>query len=312
MPTPAAPPTPRAAAPPRPEELTAVPVRHYGRWLGAIVVSLAAGSLLWSLLTNPNLDIRLVLSYLTRDFVLRGLGITIVLTVVAMVIGVLGGVLLAVMRMSPNPVLRTVAWFYLWFFRGTPLLVQIIFWGFLGALYPRLFMEIPFTGIVLFDEPTSQVVTPFVAAVLGLALNEVAYAAEIIRGGMLSVDRGQTEAAQALGMRRIKILRRIVLPQAMRVIVPPMGNDTINMLKMTALVSVIGGSDLLTAVQNVYAQNFQVIPLLAVAVFWYLALTSLLSVGQHYLEKRFGRGFGETAAPRNGALSRLISTKERL
>ncbi|GAA1462318.1 amino acid ABC transporter permease [Nocardiopsis exhalans] len=312
MPTPAAPPTPRAAAPPRPEELTAVPVRHYGRWLGAVLVSLAAGSLLWSLLTNPNLDIRLVLSYLTRDFVLRGLGITIVLTVVAMVIGVLGGVLLAVMRMSPNPVLRTVAWFYLWFFRGTPLLVQIIFWGFLGALYPRLFVEIPFTGIVLFDEPTSQIVTPFVAAVLGLALNEVAYAAEIIRGGMLSVDRGQTEAAQALGMRRIKILRRIVLPQAMRVIVPPMGNDTINMLKMTALVSVIGGSDLLTAVQNVYAQNFQVIPLLAVAVFWYLALTSLLSVGQHYLEKRFGRGFGETAAPRGGALSRLISTKERL
>ncbi|WP_304454665.1 amino acid ABC transporter permease [Nocardiopsis sp. YSL2] len=307
MPAPAAPMTPATESPPTATDLVVVPVRHYGRWFAALAVSLCAGALLWSLLTNPNLDIRLVLSYLTRDFVFRGIGITVVLTVVAMVIGVAGGVVVAAMRMSNNPVLSTVAWVFLWFFRGTPLLVQIIFWGFLGALYPRLFIGIPFTGIALVDEPTSAIVTPFVAAVLGLALNEVAYAAEIIRGGMLSVDRGQTEAAQALGMGPVTILRRIVLPQAMRIIIPPMGNDTINMLKMTALVSVIGGSDLLTAVQNVYAQNFQVIPLLTVAVFWYLMLTSLLSLGQHHLEKRFGRGFG---AGTTGTLSRLLGRRE--
>ncbi|MCY9786586.1 amino acid ABC transporter permease [Nocardiopsis sp. EMB25] len=307
MPAPAAPPTSATESPPPDADLAVVPVRHYGRWLAAAAVTACASALLWSLLTNPNLDIRLVLSYLTRDFVFRGIGITVVLTVVAMVIGVAGGVVVAAMRMSANPVLRTVSWVYLWFFRGTPLLVQIIFWGFLGALYPRLFVGVPFTDIALLDEPTSLVVTPFVAAVLGLALNEVAYAAEIIRGGMLSVDRGQTEAAQALGMGPVRILRRVVLPQAMRIIIPPMGNDTINMLKMTALVSVIGGSDLLTAVQNVYAQNFQVIPLLTVAVFWYLMLTSLLSLGQYYLEKRFGRGFGERPP---GTLSRLLGRGE--
>lgn len=309
MPTSAPPPTRTTAPTPPPQDVPVVPVRHYGRWFSAAVVAALAGATLWSLLTNPNLNIGMVLSYLTRDFVFKGIGITVVLTVVAMVIGVVGGVIVAVMRMSANPVLRVVAWVYLWFFRGTPLLVQIIFWGFLGALYPRLFVGIPFTDIVFFDEPTSAVVTPFVAAVLGLALNEVAYAAEIIRGGMLSVDRGQTEAAKALGMGPVRILRRVVLPQAMRIIVPPMGNDTINMLKMTALVSVIGGSDLLTAVQNVYSQNFQVIPLLVVAVIWYLALTSLLSIGQHFLEKRFGRGFGEQPP---GMLSRLIGRKERV
>ncbi|WP_431936555.1 amino acid ABC transporter permease [Micromonospora sp. RP3T] len=274
-----------------PPTVRVVPVRHYGRWLTALVVAGLAAMFLRALLTSPNLEPRTVAHYLFQDYVLDGVVTTLWLTLLAMLLGTAGGVLLAVLRLSDNPVLRGVSWTFIWVFRGTPLLVQIIFFGFLGALFPRITLTVPFTGTVLFDRPTSVVITGTVAAVLALSLNEMAYAAEVIRGGILAVDDGQTEAAAALGMGPTLTLRRVVLPQAMRVIIPPMGNETITMLKSTALVSIIAGRDLMTAVQSVYQNNYKVIPLLLVAAIWYLALVSLLSVGQWLIERRFGRGF---------------------
>jgi polar amino acid transport system permease protein len=273
------------------ETVRVVPVRHYGRWLTALLVVGLAALFLRALLDSPNLEPATIGDYLFKDYILDGVVTTLWLTLLAMVLGTVGGVLLAVMRLSPNPVLCGVSWAFIWVFRGTPLLVQIIFFGFLGALFPRLTLSLPFTGTVLFDQPTSVVVTGTVAAVLALSLNEMAYAAEVIRGGILAVDGGQTEAAAALGMSPTLTLRRVVLPQAMRVIIPPMGNETITMLKSTALVSIIAGRDLMTAVQTVYQGNYKVIPLLVVAAIWYLALVSLLSAGQWAIERRFGRGF---------------------
>ncbi|HXH80927.1 amino acid ABC transporter permease [Nocardioides sp.] len=277
----------------RPDDnISAVPLRHWGRWTGAAVVVLFSASFLWSLARNPNMEWGIVGEYLFADFVLQGVGVTLMLTAVAMVIGTVGGVGVAVMRLSHNPVLRIGSWLFVWFFRGTPLLVQIIFWGFLAALYQRIQLGVPFTDWYLVDVSTNDVVTPLVAAILALSLNEIAYAAEVVRSGIASVDEGQDDAAQALGLTGQQTMRTVTLPQAMRVIVPPMGNETITMLKSTALVSVIGGKDLLTSVQSVYAQNFQVIPLLLVAALWYLAMVSVLSLGQYFLERRFGRGHG--------------------
>ncbi|MEU5786248.1 amino acid ABC transporter permease [Micromonospora purpureochromogenes] len=273
------------------ETVRVVPVRHYGRWVTALLVVGLTVLFVRALLDSPNLEPGTIREYLFKDYVLDGVVTTLWLTLLAMVLGTVGGVLLAVMRLSANPVLRGVSWAFIWVFRGTPLLVQIIFFGFLGALFPRLTLSVPFTGTVLFDQPTSVVVTGTVAAVLALSLNEMAYAAEVIRGGILAVDAGQTEAAAALGMSPMLTLRRVVLPQAMRVIIPPMGNETITMLKSTALVSIIAGRDLMTAVQTVYQNNYKVIPLLVVAAIWYLALVSLLSAGQWLIERRFGRGF---------------------
>ncbi|MEW2384776.1 amino acid ABC transporter permease [Micromonospora sp. NPDC047707] len=273
------------------ETVRVVPVRHYGRWLTAILVAGVAALFLRALLDSPNLEPATIGAYLFKDYILDGVVTTLWLTLLAMLLGTAGGVLLAVMRLSANPVLRGVSWAFIWVFRGTPLLVQIIFFGFLDALFPRLTLSVPFTGTVLFDQPTSVVVTGTVAAVLALSLNEMAYAAEVIRGGILAVDAGQSEAAAALGMSPALTLRRVVLPQAMRVIIPPMGNETITMLKSTALVSIIAGRDLMTAVQTVYQGNYKVIPLLVVAAIWYLALVSLLSAGQWLIERRFGRGF---------------------
>ena len=279
-------------------DLETVPLRHWGRWAAAAVVLYVAAAFVWSLARNPNLEWDVVGDYLFEDFVIRGVGITVMLTVVAMVIGTLGGIVVAVMRLSSNPVLRALSWCYTWFFRGTPLLVQIIFWGFLAALYQQIEIGIPFTDVTFASVDTNAVVGPMTAAILALSLNEVAYAAEIVRGGIASVDGGQDDAASALGMTRSQAMRTITLPQAMRVIVPPMGNETVTMLKSTALVSVIGGKDLLTAVQSVYAQNYQVIPLLVVAVIWYLALTSVLSVGQYFVERRYGKGYGNASMGR--------------
>ena len=279
-------------------DLEAVPLRHWGRWAAAAVVLYVTAAFAWSLARNPNLAWDVVADYLFEDFVVRGVGITLMLTVVAMGIGTVGGIVVAVMRLSSNPVLRGLSWFYTWFFRGTPLLVQIIFWGFLAALYQQIEIGIPFTDVTFASFDTNAVVGPMTAAILALSLNEVAYAAEIVRGGIASVDGGQDDAASALGMTRSQAMRTITLPQAMRVIVPPMGNETVTMLKSTALVSVIGGKDLLTAVQSVYAQNYQVIPLLVVAVIWYLALTSVLSVGQYFVERRYGKGHGNASMSR--------------
>jgi polar amino acid transport system permease protein len=209
---------------------------------------------------------------------------------VAMAIGIVLGTLLAVMRLSPNPLVSGGSYFYIWLFRGTPVLVQLLFWNFIAALYPTIALGVPFgPALVHFD--ANSVITPFVAAMLGLGLNQAAYQAEIVRAGILSVDEGQGEAAEALGMTRLQTMRRIVLPQAMRVIIPPTGNETISMLKTTSLVSVIAVKDLLYAGQLIYAVNYLQIPLLITVSIWYLAMTTVLSIGQYFLERRFGRGF---------------------
>lgn len=274
-----------------PARIEARPVRHPLRWVAAAVVLLILSSLLVSLWNNPNVERDVVGDYLFKTLTLKGIWVTLYLTVVAMVIGIVGGAVIAVMRLSGNPVLQGVSMLYTWIFRGTPALVQIIFWGYMGALYPQIVLGIPFTHVAFVHQDTNALIGATTAAILALGLNEIAYASEIVRGGILGVDRGQTEAAKALGMSEGQTTRRIVLPQAMRVMIPPMGNETITMLKQSSLVSVIAGNDLLTNLQDVYSQNFKVIPLLVVASLWYLALTTVLSLGQMVLERRYARGF---------------------
>lgn len=270
-------------------DLPVRPARHPSRWLGLGVVVVLTAMLVNSLLTNPRFEWHVVAQYFTAESIILGVRRTIELTVITMVIAVLMGIVLAVLRLSPNPVLSGAAWFFVWFFRGTPLLVQLLIWYNLAALYPNLSLGIPFgPEFIQFD--VNLLITPYLAAVLGLSLNESAYMAEIVRAGILSVDQGQTEASQALGMSRLRTMRRVVLPQAMRVIVPPLGNDTINMLKMTSLVSVIAVPELLFASQTIYSRTFQTIPLLLVACIWYLIVVSVLSIGQYYIERRFARG----------------------
>jgi polar amino acid transport system permease protein len=286
------------------EAIKAVPVRHPGRWVASAVVLLLVAMLAHGLVTNDRFRWDVVRRNLFAEPVLRGLWATVYLTFFAMLIGIVGGVLLAVMRLSPNPLLRGASWTYTWFFRGTPQMVQLIFWATLGALYPRISIGVPF-GPEFASGDANELVPLLMAAILGLGLNEAAYMAEIVRAGITSVDEGQTEAAHALGMSRSLTMRRIVLPQAMKVIIPPTGNETISMLKTTSLVSVIAVTELLYAVQLIYARNYQTIPLLMVAAIWYLALTSVLSVGQHFLERRYDpalRGMGRAGAlgwPRN-------------
>jgi polar amino acid transport system permease protein len=272
-----------------PEKIVAVPVRHPGRWVAAGVMLVLAAMLVNSLVTNPAWRWDVVWEFLFSSRVLSGLWVTIELTALAMVIGVVLGIVIAIMRLSPNPIVSTIAWLYAWFFRGTPVLVQVIFWSFIAILYPTLSLGIPFgPEFVYFD--SNLLIPIFAGAVLGFGLNEAAYMSEIVRAGILSVDQGQTEAAEALGMTRLKILRRIVLPQAMRVIIPPTGNETISMLKTTSLASVIAVGDLFTQVQLIYGGNLQQVPLLVVASIWYLVLTSLLSVIQYFIERRYSRG----------------------
>jgi len=282
----------------RPEDIKAVPVRHPGRWIAAVVVSVTAASIIWSFLNNPRAQWSVFGDWFFNQRVLDGVVTTIELTVVSMLVGVFIGIALAVMRQSANPVLKSVSWFYIWLFRGTPLLVQLIFWFNIAALYPQIRFGIPFGGPAVLSGSANTVITATVAAYLALSLNEGAYMAEIVRAGLLAVDEGQEEAAEALGLSPFQTMRHVILPQAMRVIVPPTGNETINMLKTTSLVFVLGSVlDLLTTVQLVYAANYKVIPLLLVASAWYLILTSVLYVGQYYLERRFGRGTSRNLPP---------------
>jgi polar amino acid transport system permease protein len=200
------------------------------------------------------------------------------------------------MRMSQSVVVSGTSWVYIWLLRGTPVLVQILFWNFISAVYPSIDLGIPF-GPSFVHLDANTLITPFMAATLALGLNEGAYMSEIVRAGIISVDEGQTDAAQALGMTRMQTMRRIVLPQAMRVIIPPTGNETISMLKTTSLVAFIAVVDLLYAAQQIYSVNYKTISLLMVVSIWYLAVTSVLSVGQYYLERYFGRGSTREAAP---------------
>jgi polar amino acid transport system permease protein len=273
----------------RPEDIRAVPVRRPGRWLAGAVVLVLAVAIVRSIATNPHFEWGVVSHYLFDERILEGLRVTLELTVIAMAIGVALGLVLSVMRLSPNPLVSSGSWLYIWFFRGTPVLVQLLFWYNIAALYPKIGIGIPF-GPAFVHADANSLIPPYTAAILGLGLNEGAYMAEIVRAGIISVPDGQTEAARSLGMTRLQTMRRIVLPQAMRVIIPPTGNETISMLKTTSLVSVIAVPELLLASQNIYSQNFKTIPLLIVVSIWYIVCTSVLYVGQFYLERYYGRG----------------------
>ena len=296
------------AAVSRPAPIKAVPVRHWGRWVSAVIVIYLLAALVFSFVTSPKVDWPTVGEYFLNPLTLRALAVTIELTFVTMMVGAIGGTILAVMRLSENPVLSWIAWGYIWFFRGTPLYVQIILWGNIGVLWSKFYAGMPFTGLVIASADSGILVNNlFFVAVLALGLNEAAYAAEIVRAGIISVDAGQAEAASSLGMSPLLVTRRIVLPQAMRVIIPTMGNETISMLKTTSLLAVLGGGiELFGRLQSIYSQTYQIIPLLVVASAWYLIVTSILTFGQTRLEAHFGKGFGaeETEAAEKRAARR--------
>lgn len=276
------------------DRIVAVPVRHWGRVVGAIVVLVIAADLIATVARNKNFGFSVVPHYLFNSVVLEGLKTTLLLTVISMAVAICLGVVSAVCRLSPNPVLKTAAGAYVWFFRGTPVLVQLIFWFNLGIIFPHISLGIPFTGVVVWSRPANDLLHPFVAAVLGLGLNEGAYVAEIVRAGILSVNKGQTDAALALGLHRGAVMRRIVLPQAVPIVIPPMGNEFIGMLKYSALASVIAVPELLGSVEHIYSTNLRTLELLVVASIWYLACTTVFSYGQHLLEQRVGRSRGAT------------------
>jgi polar amino acid transport system permease protein len=285
-----------------------VPARYPGRWIAAAVSLLLISLLAQSLVTNPGYQWDIVWLYLTNGVVVEGFCWTIGLTVAAMAIGIVLGLIAALMRQSSNPILSVFAAAYIWLFRGTPLLVQLIFWYNLAALYPQIEFGFPFASPLL-SFSTNALISPLVAALLGLGLNEGAYMAEIVRGGLLSVDSGQREAAYSLGMTPARTIRRIILPQALRVIVPPTGNEIIGMLKATSLVSILAISDLLYSVQGIYGRTLQTIPLLVVACVWYLFASSLLSGLQRILERRLGRGH---SGPQTDGISLLIAPFKRI
>ncbi len=285
-----------AAEPPAAEDIQAVPVRHVGRWVAAVFVAVIAVSIIHSMASNPNFEWGVVGHYLFDPRITRGVVVTIELTLAAQALGVVLGVVLAIMRLSPNPLVSGGSWLYVFFFRGTPVLVQLLFWSFIGALYRTISIGIPF-GPSFIHLNSNTLITGFLTVVLGLGLNEGAYMSEIVRAGIISVDEGQQEAALSLGMSRLQTMRRIVLPQAMRVIIPPTGNETISMLKTTSLALVVPFTELTTAAVNIYSNNFQTIPLLIVVSLWYLAITSVLYVGQYYLERHFARGSSRELPP---------------
>jgi polar amino acid transport system permease protein len=274
-----------------PAAIDAVPLRHPWRWLGAGVILVLVGLFLYGAATNPAYGWSTYTKYLFNERILFGVWNTLQLTVYAMILGVVLGIVLSVMRLSPNPVFQAVAWVFLWIFRGTPVYVQLVFWGLLPTIYQNVQLGIPF-GPSFFHLNLQSLSIPFLLAVIGLGLNEAAYMAEIIRAGITSVPEGQSEASTALGMSWGMTMRRTVLPQAMRVIIPPTGNELISMLKTTSLVTAVPYSyDLYSiASREIAARTFEPVPMLLVAATWYLIVTSILMVGQYYLEKYFSRG----------------------
>ncbi|MGH3492531.1 MAG: amino acid ABC transporter permease [Sciscionella sp.] len=288
------------------------PRRHPGRWISAVIVLVLAALVIRSLLANRNIDHATIGRFLFNANILGGLETTVILAVLSQAIGTVLGLLVAILRLSVNPVASWLGWVYVWLFRGTPLLVQVLIWGNFALFVKRIDIGIPFTGLSVASYDTNTIITAFVASVLALSLNEAAYMAEIIRAGMVSVDRGQSEAARALGLSRWQALRKVVLPQAARVIVPPSGSQFINMLKMTSLVSVIAGGDLLTQAQNIAAANLRTIELLTVATFWYLVITTVASIGQAALERRLGRSSRRASSslrtgPGNGSIDGTLT-----
>jgi len=295
----------------RPEPIQAVPVRHPGRWLAVAVIGVLVAMFVHLLVTNKAFNWSLMVDEMFRPPIIAGLRGTIALLVFSMLLGIGLGVVIAIMRLSENPILRSVSWVYTWFFRAVPRLVLGILFGNLGILWARVEFGLPFDRQIgalfgvhdfearLFGFSAVEILTGFVAGVLALGLSEAAYMAEIVRAGIQSVDEGQTEAAQALGLSRTQILRRIVLPQAMRVIIPPTGNETIAMLKDTSLVAYVPVSaELFFQLKAVVTRTFQPFPMYVAATLWYLFLTSILLVGQYYLERHFSKGFGRSARAR--------------
>jgi polar amino acid transport system permease protein len=279
---------------------------HLWRWAISLILLVLLGLFVRAVASNPSLDWDVVADYLFDPTVLNGVKNTIIITVLSQAIGVGGGLILALARLSANPVLRVGAGGYIWFFRGVPVLVQLIFWFNLGLVFPTLTLGIPFTSIQLFSAPANALITPFVAVLLGLGLNEMAYMAEIIRGGLLGVPTGQREAAASLGMTPLQTLRKVVLPQAVRMIIPPTSNQLIIMLKISALASVITYQDLLTSVQLIYSVNLRTLELLIVASIWYVALTTLCTFGQSALERRMGRSLVTITPARRNVTTRLL------
>jgi polar amino acid transport system permease protein len=270
----------------RAEAVRVVQLRHPGTWVASAFALLLAALVLDSVATNAGFEWPVVAEYLFDRQILLGLARTLELTVAAMAIGLVLGTVLAVMRLSRNRLLATLSWLYTWFFRSVPVLVQLIFWYNFGALYPRIVLRLPF-GPMLYSASTNSVITPLTAALAGLGLAQAAYTAEVIRAGIVSVPLGQTRAAKALGMRPATIFFRIVFPQAMRLIIPPVGNEVISMVKNTSLVSIIAMAELLYTAQLIYSRTYQTIPLLIVASLWYLIIVSIMSVGQHFLEHHY-------------------------
>ncbi len=296
-----------------------VPVRHTGRWIAGAVMVVIVAMLVHTLFSkvatgqtschtvsgvrschpvvNWRFSWNIVFHYFTSSEILHGLVLTIELTILAMLIGIVLGITIAIMRLSPNRLLSSTAWSYTWFFRGTPVYVQLLFWFNISAIYQSLSIGIPFLHVTFLHIDAVSLFTPFRAALIGLGLNEGAYMSEIARSGLIAVDEGQFEAASSLGMTRGQTLRLVVLPQAMRVIIPPTGNEVISMLKTTSLASAISVVEVLGAAQNIYAANYEVMPLLITASIWYLIITTVLSIGQFYLERHFARGAQRTPPP---------------
>lgn len=286
--------SPRPAAYHEPEAIKAIKLRHPGRAVLAVVLLAAAALFVYDAAFNrPVYNWPAVGKYLFDTRVIDAIGYTIQLTVYSMIIAVLLGVALAVMRLSPNPVVRSIAWVYLWIFRGTPVYVQLTFWGLIGVVYKTIDIGIPFTEPWL-SLTTKDLLSFFTLAVIGLALNEAAYMAEIVRAGLLSVDKGQDEAAVALGLGWWHTMSRVVLPQAMRVIIPPTGNEVISMLKTTSLVTAVPFTlELYTRTRDIASRTYEPVPMLIVASIWYLVITSILMVGQYYLERHFAKGVAQ-------------------
>lgn len=256
----------------------------------SVVIGLVFAAWIIALLAdNDNIDYSVIASNISNEMVLEGLLKTFELTIVSMLIGTVLGVLIAVARMSGNRVLTALAEFYIWFFRGVPLLVQIMIWGNFSLLFPQLGLGVPFTDVMLFSVATNSALTVFVASVLALSLHEAAYMAEVVRGGIQGVDGGQEEAAKAIGMTRGTILRRVVLPQALRIIIPPTGNQLISLLKASAMVSVIAGGELMTVANDIGSISYHNLEMLTVATFWYLVIVSVMTLLQRYLERRLAR-----------------------
>ncbi|MFI7347271.1 amino acid ABC transporter permease [Streptomyces sp. NPDC049936] len=281
---------------PEPENFEVVPARHYGRWVASLAVLVVVLQVAHGLLTNPVWEWRIVLSYLLSESIVNAVGVTLQLTVYASVLGFALGTVLAFMRLSASSVLRTVAWTYIWIFRSIPMIVQLVFWFNLGALYRELGVGIPF-GPVFASVETNTLIGTLGAAIIGLSLHQAAFCAEIVRGGILAVDRGQWEAAAALGIPRLRQMRRIILPQAMRSLLPTAVSEVVSLLKGTSVVYVMAIGELFYRTQVIYSRNSRVIPLLLVATAWYVALTSILSVAQYYAERRLARGVGGVSAP---------------